>query len=493
MKKRLFAMLLLVMGMMSVSASKWDVTRVELGETSKGVSVSFNGDMITYTISKDYDKKKVYFNISEDVARITEGKYVPGQSKPFAVRIINDSKFDFSYVKNSFQVITKDLSGFDSHSNYYSFDRNGKASGTYVKDTKSFDGQLIAANWSVNRTMNDALKKLYENSEMTKREKVNRSWKYVYRLNDEVLCTFSTNWKSNLCDVLLTDEILGAELVRAGYANGINDLDKYYLDYYNKVFKSDAKVLEDLPGKAIYGYMDSLNEYLGGILNGNTCSNRETNALVSSLGYNWFYNKGLGFYPIYDESGSKLSIDNTKDSGFYLGDYMRHKNTVTEKVVNKDLGQIKKGSTYDLTPIKMFIDFEYVVNAHENMKFGYDMGFELERKMGKLIVNYVDDEGNKLITSLNYEDAVGNPYQTELKEFNGYEFLKVLGDTSGNYIDGTIEVTYIYTKGIGDIMPPEEEQVVVKEEDSQGEQIEPPHTDADVSVININYLKKEDE
>ena len=64
--------------------------------------------------------------------------------------------------------------------------------------------------------------------------------------------------------------------------------------------------------------------------------------------------------------------------------------------------------------------------------------------------------------------------------FHGYEFLTVEGETKGNYINGTIEVTYVYTNAIGDIDIPDEDP------------IEPPHTDAEVTTSNIIMYFEED-
>ena len=76
---------------------------------------------------------------------------------------------------------------------------------------------------------------------------------------------------------------------------------------------------------------------------------------------------------------------------------------------------------------------------------------------GTLIINYVDSDGNKLTEEVTTTDLVGNEYFTEKKNFEGYTFIMVEGPASGEYIDGTIYVTYYYDKntGTGDIMPPQ--------------------------------------
>ena len=77
--------------------------------------------------------------------------------------------------------------------------------------------------------------------------------------------------------------------------------------------------------------------------------------------------------------------------------------------------------------------------------------------LGKVVINYVDSDGNKLTEEITLIDSVGEKYTTIEKEFEGYTFITVEGPTTGEYIDGTIYVTYYYDKniGTGDITPPQ--------------------------------------
>lgn len=158
---------------------------------------------------------------------------------------------------------------------------------------------------------------------------------------------------------------------------------------------------------------------------------------------------------------------------------MRNESPITENVVSKDFAIIESKSEYSLTPIMMLIDFNYVVNAHSNMEFGFNIKFELTREntYGKLIVNYIDNDGNKLIDSIISEEEVDTSYKTEQKEFTGFEFLKVEGNTEGKYIDGVIEVTYIYKK-----IPTE---VVITNDGEYDDDILPPHTETEIEFSNI--------
>lgn len=44
----------------------------------------------------------------------------------------------------------------------------------------------------------------------------------------------------------------------------------------------------------------------------------------------------------------------------------------------------------------------------------------------------------------NYTEIVGTDYKTSAKETKDYELVDVKGNKTGKYIDGTIEVVYIY-------------------------------------------------
>lgn len=73
-------------------------------------------------------------------------------------------------------------------------------------------------------------------------------------------------------------------------------------------------------------------------------------------------------------------------------------------------------------------------------------------KTGKLIINYVDTEGNKLLDSIETEEKVGTEYKTSKKDIEGYDFVSVTGLEEGTYdVEDTI-VTYVYEKQKGDLV-----------------------------------------
>lgn len=75
---------------------------------------------------------------------------------------------------------------------------------------------------------------------------------------------------------------------------------------------------------------------------------------------------------------------------------------------------------------------------------------EVEIK-GNVIAHYIDVDGNKLAEDVTTTELVGNDYNTTEKTFDGYVLVETKGDVQGKYIEGTIEVTYIYYQVTGDI------------------------------------------
>ena len=80
---------------------------------------------------------------------------------------------------------------------------------------------------------------------------------------------------------------------------------------------------------------------------------------------------------------------------------------------------------------------------------------------GTVIVNYVDQDGNKLGTKT-LTGNVGEAYQTEEKTFSGYDLVSIPSNASGTFKATTITVTYRYEK-----VEAQEGTVVVKYIDEQ--------------------------
>ena len=76
-----------------------------------------------------------------------------------------------------------------------------------------------------------------------------------------------------------------------------------------------------------------------------------------------------------------------------------------------------------------------------------DFSTDNQNKTGKVIIKYIDSEGNEIATSETISGQVGEEYSTSRKKIDGY---KRYGNDPinkvGNYDDLDIEVTYVYEK-----------------------------------------------
>ena len=76
---------------------------------------------------------------------------------------------------------------------------------------------------------------------------------------------------------------------------------------------------------------------------------------------------------------------------------------------------------------------------------------------GKVIVRYIDEDGNQLLEEKTLTGKIGKSYETKEETIDGYVLIKVDGATTGKYQEDDIIVTYIYTPAsTGDIevLPP---------------------------------------
>ena len=63
---------------------------------------------------------------------------------------------------------------------------------------------------------------------------------------------------------------------------------------------------------------------------------------------------------------------------------------------------------------------------------------------GTVTVEYVDEDGNEIADTVTLTGKVGDSYSTTAASIANYELVDTEGETSGTYIDGNIDVSYIY-------------------------------------------------
>ena len=67
-----------------------------------------------------------------------------------------------------------------------------------------------------------------------------------------------------------------------------------------------------------------------------------------------------------------------------------------------------------------------------------------EKTPTKVIVNYVDEEGEELLPEKEIEGYVSQEYETKAEEIEGYELVDVIGEEKGEMTKQYIEITYVY-------------------------------------------------
>ncbi|MCI1891848.1 MAG: MucBP domain-containing protein [Schleiferilactobacillus harbinensis] len=88
---------------------------------------------------------------------------------------------------------------------------------------------------------------------------------------------------------------------------------------------------------------------------------------------------------------------------------------------------------------------------------------------GTVIAQYVDDQGNTIRTAITTSGLVGTNYTTGQLTIPGYTFKQIASGsaaTSGLYVNGTLTVTYVYTKDTAPI--PETSKVIARYVDENG-------------------------
>ena len=345
--KRLFFMslvtLMLLLSSIPVSAknlSKYQTTKETEKVLSTGIVENIDVHITkrvidsvtaTYTIKEDYNEDTI--NIVPGIFKaISESDgYVPGDGIKVNIQIINKSNNKYLYKDKSFILSTMDISNYEER----------------LENSKGFDGQVIAGTFGPNRTANTAIRTLYG--------------------------------KSIKKDMML-DEALGKKLEEAGY-KGIEELNKYYLDFYNKKYNLECENLEDLPANVI-----------SEIFNGNNYPIKESNLEIAELGYNYWYN--VLFSVLFGDEKYDYKTSNL----LAIGSYMRNKELGND-YFTKDLGIINPSSENSLTTMNFYINGPYTTNAYMNYEFGAYMEFQLIKEKPKEIetININENKNDEIV------------------------------------------------------------------------------------------------
>ena len=386
-----------------------------------GYKVENGTRVVTVTIPADYTGDTVNVNMAairevfgelsiglEENGQTVAGGYenseamtgkshiVPGQTLPYRIEIINLSDQEYAYQSGSLWV---DAAVMDNYSGYTA------ATGTYP----TFDGSEQV--FVVYRTWNKALSALLDSSS----------------------------------DVL-DDATINAALQAIYNEDGIEvNLPHYYLDYYNFVYNTNAKTLEELPDEAIMDLFDGYRDTAGTVA-GQAVYSRETLPELNNLAYNYFYTHGL-----------QLDQDDfwATDYATSAGAVMAGKNTGLDSKAAAAWGSLTgnaaAASALELTVTPTFL----LGNSYMRYPVACDMGFTLTKVVHTtpgasthtLTVHYVDTEGNTLLETTVTIYNTGVPYTVSIPDIEGYTYLYSEGDALSGYMSQDRVVTLVYEPG----------------------------------------------
>ena len=386
---------------------KWSAIQPGSTKTSNGITVSWeytgitkNGGLrtinfnLTYTIPEDYEEETLIIN--PDIFEVIAWGQKESNTPYLMPRdTVNKSKYNYNYDENSFVIYP------------YTSDELEKDMGfNKITDEKvTFNDEEVNEVHKFYRMYNVALRELTKNGR-----------KYL-PANNETL-----------------DELLKAK----GY-KGIEELDKYYLDFYNNKYETNHANLRDFTPKQI---SEILNGNNNPIEDGDDYV-KEDNPVIVALHFDFLFNYAMGV-SLDDEE-----INDNNQHEYAPGEYMRNESKGEEKV-KKNLGKLNSNSKNSMNT-NMHLSGPLMGNAYADYRITGHAHLSYTAEKGKVIARYIDVKGNVLHEEIITSGMVNKAYKTSALEFNGYELIKVEGNETGLYQSEDTIVTYIYefVDGIG--------------------------------------------
>ncbi|MDO5338943.1 MAG: hypothetical protein Q4E78_02380 [Eubacteriales bacterium] len=348
MKKRLFkvtAILTIIIALISglIGSIKAENTFAKENTGSEGVTVAIKDEYdkkkwqynyyFEYTIPEDYDGSTIKIDLIGDLIKHYEaGTYVPGDGENFYVNIINLSKNEYVYSNGSMKITDGNYVEEKDADMAYTYDNTDAE---YVKGAyTALSNRPIAAKSTVWRTSNSALK--------------------------DLLGITGNSAKD------YTNELIANALIEAGYKNGLDDLDDYYVDYMNKKYDKTCTRLDEF----------SVKEICGSIFNGYIVGVREANKNIASLGYNMFYNNLL----MLTLDDGTVTNEDCLAGRLSLGSWMRNENNV-DSYMNEKTGTLEAGmkETRNILNAHLHINGPYTTNPYQETTWGMEFTFSLNK------------------------------------------------------------------------------------------------------------------
>ncbi|MEQ9763480.1 MucBP domain-containing protein, partial [Streptococcus sp. ZJ151] len=197
-----------------------------------------------------------------------------------------------------------------------------------------------------------------------------------------------------------------------------------------------------------------------------------------------------------DETGKSIAKDKVDTDNSLVGTPYDTKDNRPETITTED------GKTYKRIPDRVEGEEEGTVKEGNT-----DVTYFYKEVKGKVIVHYVDNEGNEIApdevdteeasTGTDYNTADDHKHETiTTKDGVKYELVPTLtiGKETGKVVEGTTEVTYVYKK-IEEPAPeaPKTGSVVVHYVNTDGEVIQSAYQDTTDAPVDSQYNAAEDD
>lgn len=131
-----------------------------------------------------------------------------------------------------------------------------------------------------------------------------------------------------------------------------------------------------------------------------------------------------------------ISKTETAES-YYVDTYKTIKGYDYELVASAEKEVLDNTYTLSLIAQREYTEEKYALDVTKETYIYEDI-------KGDLIVKYITIFNETLSPDETSTEKVGTDYKTEQKEFEYYKLVEIRGNETGKYIDGTIEVVYVY-------------------------------------------------
>lgn len=179
--------------------------------------------------------------------------------------------------------------------------------------------------------------------------------------------------------------------------------------------------------------------------------------------------------------------------------YTRNQNTLTINYIDKEIGEqlsdsfiqtLPQGTEYALSEQANKAIEHYTFDSIDSDTSGLliedtTINVYYVKNSGKVIVQYVDTEGNELTESEILEGKVQKEYTTQSKSINGYELIGTPNNKAGVFTEDDITVIYVYEK----IKQPQQ-STTVKPKEPTTQKSEPEITTTEEAETTTKEIKE---